>query len=97
MLEFTNVQDSKSAVPSAESVQNGMQAASNAAAVASAQTSAASVSVAAPVSAPVADAQAVPAELNFDDELGELNPTKIKIMGCICTTLATQRYGTWLR
>ncbi|MCI5830362.1 MAG: cell division protein FtsZ [Treponema sp.] len=82
MLEFTNVQDSKSAVPSAESVQNGMQAASNAAAVASAQTSAASVSVAAPVSAPVADAQAVPAELNFDDELGELNPTKIKIIGC---------------
>ena len=34
-------------------------------------------------SAPMAAAQAANDELNFDDELGELNPTKIKIIGCL--------------
>ncbi|WP_407397452.1 cell division protein FtsZ [Treponema sp.] len=34
------------------------------------------------VAAPMAAAQVASDELNFDDELGDMNPTKIKIIGC---------------
>ena len=66
MLEFTNVQDSVSSQENAAS--NGL--------LASAQT------MTSQGIAGNAAAGSVKDELNFDDELNTINPTKIKIIGC---------------
>lgn len=70
MINFTNVQDSVS--PQENNGANGL--------LANAQMAAAQINSAPANTA--ASSSAVENELNFDDELVTINPTKIKIIGC---------------